>query len=186
MALMTVDKDPNGDFRSKERWSANRKLDVVLRLLRGEKLEDLSREVGIESWAHVAKVGNRFAALQPVYDAVIDRFGTLEPDIARGIMLRHDWGSQYRAHHFQGSLTWLGIADDAAFVGEPRGIGVAERFIRTREEQCLWARLCDDRDELRQAVAAFIETYNNEWLIERLGHRTPRDAFNDATAQVAA
>ena len=122
MALMTVDKDPNGDFRSKERWSANRKLDVVLRLLRGEKLEELSREVGIESWAHVAKVGNRFAALQPVYDAVIDRFGTLEPDIARGIMLRHDWGSQYRAHHFQGSLTWLGIADDAAFVGEPRAL----------------------------------------------------------------
>src|ERR1700689_409028 len=49
MALMTVDKDPNGDFRSKERWSANKKLDVVLRLLRGEKLEELSREVGIEA-----------------------------------------------------------------------------------------------------------------------------------------
>ena len=44
-----MDKDPNGDFRSKERWSANKKLDVVLRLLRGEKLEELSREVGIEA-----------------------------------------------------------------------------------------------------------------------------------------
>ena len=54
-----------------------------------------------EAWAHVAKVGNRFAALQPVYDAVIDRFGELGPDVARGIKLRHDWGSQYRAHHFQ-------------------------------------------------------------------------------------
>ena len=38
-----------------------------------------------EAWAHVAKVGNRFAALQPVYDAVIDRFGQLRPDVARGI-----------------------------------------------------------------------------------------------------
>ena len=28
-----------------------------------------------EAWVHVAKIGNRFAALQPVYDAVIDRFG---------------------------------------------------------------------------------------------------------------
>ncbi len=37
-----------------------------------------------EAWAHVAKVGNRFAALQPVYDAVIDRFGGLGPDVARG------------------------------------------------------------------------------------------------------
>jgi transposase InsO family protein len=43
-----------------------------------------------EAWAHVAKVGNRFAALQPVYDAVIDRFGGLGPDVARGIKLRHD------------------------------------------------------------------------------------------------
>jgi putative transposase len=27
-----------------------------------------------EAWAHVAKIGDRFAALQPVYDAVIDRW----------------------------------------------------------------------------------------------------------------
>jgi hypothetical protein len=27
-----------------------------------------------EAWAHVAKVGDRFAALQPVDDAVIDRW----------------------------------------------------------------------------------------------------------------
>jgi HTH-like domain len=35
-----------------------------------------------EAWAHVAKVGDRFAALQPVYDAVIDRWGRLDADIA--------------------------------------------------------------------------------------------------------
>jgi hypothetical protein len=29
----------------------------------------------------VAKVGDRFAALQPVYDAVIDRWGALGPDV---------------------------------------------------------------------------------------------------------
>jgi hypothetical protein len=28
-----------------------------------------------EAWAHVAKIGDRFAALQPIYDAVTDRFG---------------------------------------------------------------------------------------------------------------
>jgi putative transposase len=43
-----------------------------------------------EAWAHVAKVGDRFAALQPVYDAVIDRFGRLDADVARGLALRHD------------------------------------------------------------------------------------------------
>jgi len=49
MALMTVDSEGIEDFRSKPRWSAGRKMDVVLRLLRGEKLEELSREVGIEA-----------------------------------------------------------------------------------------------------------------------------------------
>jgi hypothetical protein len=32
-----------------------------------------------EAWAHVAKLGDRFAALQPVYDAVIDRWATWTP-----------------------------------------------------------------------------------------------------------
>ena len=94
--------------------------------------------------------------------------------------------SQYRSFHFQGSLRWLGIEDDAAFVGEPQGNGVAERFIRTLKEQCLWSRLFFDVDDLRQGVAAFVETYNNEWLIERLGHRTPKEAFIEAAAEKAA
>ena len=50
-----------------------------------------------EAWAHVAKVGDRFAALQPVYDAVIDRWGRLDADVARGLQLRHDRGPQYRS-----------------------------------------------------------------------------------------
>src|SRR5215211_405061 len=32
-----------------------------------------------EAWAHLAKVGDRFAALQPVYDAVIDRWAASTP-----------------------------------------------------------------------------------------------------------
>ena len=115
------------------------------------------------AWAHVAKVGDRFAALQPVYDAVIDRFGALGADVARGIALRHDWGPQYRSGHFLGSIAWLGIADDAAFLGEPETNGCAERWIRTLKEQCLWAELRDTVDELRQAVATFVTTYDSGW-----------------------
>lgn len=49
MTLMSVSSNEAGDFRSKPRWSANRKIDVVLRLLRGESLEEVSREVGVEA-----------------------------------------------------------------------------------------------------------------------------------------
>jgi len=53
MALMSVDDEDqqhdSGDFRSKPRWSANKKIDVVMRLLRGEPLEEVSRVVGVEA-----------------------------------------------------------------------------------------------------------------------------------------
>jgi transposase len=38
-----------GDYRSRPRWSAGKKTDAVLRLLRGEPLEALSRELGVEA-----------------------------------------------------------------------------------------------------------------------------------------
>ena len=37
-----------GPLRPGQRWSAGRKRDVVLRLLRGESLDSLSREMGVE------------------------------------------------------------------------------------------------------------------------------------------
>lgn len=51
MTLMSVSNDEAGDFGSKPRWSANRKTDVVLRLLGGESLEEVSRE---EGWKRIA------------------------------------------------------------------------------------------------------------------------------------
>jgi|SRR5215216_5738806 len=38
-----------GDYRSRPRWSAGKKMDAVLRLLRGEALEELSRELKVEA-----------------------------------------------------------------------------------------------------------------------------------------
>jgi putative transposase len=139
-----------------------------------------------EAWAHVAKVGDRFAALQPVHDAVVDRWGRLDADVARGLQLRHDWGPQYRSAHFAGSLAWLGISDDPAFPGEPETNGCAERWIRTLKDQCLWVQLHDTVDELRQAVAGFLDRYNTSWLVQRHGHRTPKEAYQAAHSAQAA
>ena len=48
---MTVNNhDEQGkDHRSQPRWSAGKKTDAVLRLLRGESLEELSRELQVEA-----------------------------------------------------------------------------------------------------------------------------------------
>jgi transposase len=51
MALMTVNNhnEQGKDHGSQPRWSAGKKTEVVLRLLRGESLEELSRELQVEA-----------------------------------------------------------------------------------------------------------------------------------------
>jgi hypothetical protein len=61
-----------------------------------------------------------------------------------------------------------------------------ERFIRTLKEQCLWARLYEDLEDLRLAVIKIARRYNSEWLIERHGHCTPREAYAAAMDSKAA
>ena len=41
--------EQTGDYRSQPRWSAGKKMEAVLRLLRGESLEELSRELQVEA-----------------------------------------------------------------------------------------------------------------------------------------
>jgi transposase len=53
MPVMAVNENnqqgSTGDYRSRPRWSAGKKLEAVLRLLRGESLEELSRELQVEA-----------------------------------------------------------------------------------------------------------------------------------------
>jgi transposase len=53
MPVMAVNNEnpheQTGDYRSRPRWSAGKKLEAVLRLLRGESLHELSRELGVEA-----------------------------------------------------------------------------------------------------------------------------------------
>ena len=122
---------------------------------------------------HASRRANRFEALEPVKQAVRERFGAFANGIAVGLQLRHDHGSQYVSHHFQAEIRFLGIESSPAFVREPEGNGCAERFIRTLKENLLWVRPFATIEELRLALIAFKRTYNQTWLIERHGYKTP-------------
>jgi transposase InsO family protein len=129
---------------------------------------------------HVTKKGNRFAALEPVSMACEREFGRAERGIARGISLRMDHGNVYTSEHFTSqSRTW-GFALSYAYVSEPETNGVVERFFRTLKEQAIYGRVFRNLEEVRQAVAEFVELYNNQWLIEKNGYRSPlaaREAY---------
>ena len=128
---------------------------------------------------HASHRADRFEALEPIKQAVRERFGAFAKGVAAGLQLRHDHGSQYVSHHFQSEIRFLGIESSPAFVREPEGNGCAERFIRTLKENLLWVRRFNTVEELRLALIAFRQTYNQSWIIERHGYQTPAQVRAD-------
>lgn len=125
---------------------------------------------------HVCKLGDRYAALQPVAMGLKALYGDLAPDVARGLKLRMDHGTQYLSDHFLNQVRFWGIAPSFAFVQEPQTNGVVERFNRTIKEQVIHGRVFQNAEEVRQAVSAFVPRYNAEWLVEKLGFKSPSGA----------
>ena len=125
---------------------------------------------------HAVKRATRFEALEPLRQGVREHFGAFGPQVAAGLRIRHDHGSQYISDHFQQELRFLGMESSPAFVREPEGNGCIERFFRTLKEQLLWVRHFHNLEELQLALRGFREQYNREWLIERLGFQSPRQA----------
>ena len=146
----------------------------------------------VEHWSaecvgwHVVKFGDRYAALEPISMGVKTVFGSLQAGVARGLSLRLDHGSQYLSDHFLNQARFWGITPSFAFVSEPETNGVAERFNRTLKEQAIYGRVFRNIDEVRSAVADFIVKYNQQWLIEKRGFRSPAQARSEYFLAVAA
>jgi putative transposase len=135
---------------------------------------------------HAARAGTRFEALEPLRQAVRRHFGAYAPGAAAGLALRHDHGSPFMSDLFQAELRFLGVASSPAFVRQPEGNGCAERFIRTLKEQLLWVERFATVEDLRRALLAFQQRYNQAWLIGRHGHRSPAEVRATFAAPSAA
>jgi putative transposase len=130
---------------------------------------------------HASHRANRFEALEPIRQAVRGSFGRIGQDVATGLKIRHDHGSQYMSGDFQKEIRFLGAESSPAFVRAPEGNGCAERFIRTMKENLLWVRWFETVEDLRQALLDFQRTYNEEWIIQRHGYRTPAQIRREQT-----
>jgi transposase InsO family protein len=141
----------------------------------------------VEHWnaeclaCHVAKLGDRFAALLPLLTALRLVFGSLVKDVARGLSLRLDHGCQYTSDYFVQQLHYYGLAASFAFVRQPQTNGVVERFFRTLREQAIHGRTFRNAEELRSAVADFVQKYNASWRLEKLNYRSPQEARQELT-----
>lgn len=135
---------------------------------------------------HAAKPGTRFEALEPLRQGIREYVGAYGENVAVGLSIRHDHGSQYTSDAFQNELRFLGATSSPAFVRSPEGNGCIERFIRTLKEQLLWVRTFRNVEELRLALLEWRRVYNEHWLIERHGHLTPVQARAKLSSTAAA
>ena len=128
----------------------------------------------ILSW-HAEKKGDRYAAMEPLRMSVKKVFGSLEKNVCTdvGLFLRTDHGSQYDSNDFQNELKFLGLVYSPAFVRSPECNGIIERFHRTLNEQVFDNQVFETLEQARKAIGQFIENYNLEWLIHRLGLTSP-------------
>jgi putative transposase len=128
----------------------------------------------IISW-HIAKKGNRFAAIEPVRAAVRKTFGSVGKDVCKGmkLQLRSDHGSQYDSADFMNEMKFLGLEISKAFVRSPECNGIIERFHRTLEEQVLQTETFSSFEEAYNSIDQFINDYNTDWILHRLEYCSP-------------
>jgi transposase InsO family protein len=64
---------------------------------------------------HASPRATRLNALEPVRQAVRNSFGAIGRDVAAGLKIRHDHGSQYMSGDFQREIWFLGATSSPAF-----------------------------------------------------------------------
>ncbi|WP_028232845.1 IS3 family transposase [Paraburkholderia mimosarum] len=141
---------------------------------------------GLCTGIHTAKLGDRFAALEPISQGLQSEFGSVAAGIGKGLKLRMDHGSQYTSDDFRDQIKFWGITPSYAFVAEPQTNGVAERFNRTMKEQAIHGRIFLNVEEVRAAALAFKDRYNREWRLEKLGFMSPLEARQASLMKQAA
>lgn len=129
-----------------------------------------------EAWVDASPRMDRWAAADLLREVCAERFGSVDSAVAAGLALRYDGGPCFKSHHYQAEIDFLGIARSPAFHYEPETNGCVERFIQTLKEQILWIERFDTLDELRARIRQFVADFNEHWLLERHGYRTPAQA----------
>ena len=131
---------------------------------------------------HVCKVGSRFAALEPLAQGLGRLYGSVEADVARGLALRMDHGSQYLSDHFLNQLRYWGIHPSFGFVEEPETNGVVERWNRTLKEQASTAGSFETspkcaRPSPRSSNATTSAGASRSWRIARRSKRARSTSY---------
>ena len=96
--------------------------------------------------------------------------------LSAGSIFHSDRGCQYTSNEFMQTLKLYGIKQSFSRVGTPGDNAWAESFFATLKKECIHFKQFVTREELRQTVFTWIESfYNNRRVQARLGYMSPRE-----------
>jgi len=122
----------------------------------------------------VTKAQTAPAVLGPVREALVAAFGSPE-GVPDGVELLTDHGTQYTADDCAELCKEWHLEHLFAPVGRPTGNSVAERFIRTIKEECIWLRDWNSAAELQEHLTAWLRVYNEDRPHQSLKWQTPSE-----------
>ena len=114
------------------------------------------------------------AVLAPLAQALEEQFGHVDA-VPDGLELRSDHGPQFTGADCSLLCQRWQLDHTFAPVGRPTGNAVAERFVLTMKSELIWTRDWDSAEELRTALAAWLEIYHNERPHQALAWKTPSE-----------
>lgn len=114
------------------------------------------------------------AVLASVERKLVEAFG-MPARVPEGVELRTDHGPQYTGADCDALCTRWRVAHTYAPVGRPTGNAVVERLIRTLKEELIWLRDWNSADELRAAVATWLDHYHHHRPHQALNWQTPME-----------
>jgi len=116
--------------------------------------------------------GRSIEAEEALQDAVLNSYKDVR-SVPKGLRLRTDNGSIFLAKSYWDELKRLGIEPEYTPYSCPQANGIAERFMRTIKEECIWQHRFNTLQEAELVISEWIKFYNNQRRHSRLGYLTP-------------
>ena len=116
--------------------------------------------------------------------ALLKRFGYTRGAPA-GMQIRHDNGLVFGSRLFRAVVKDYGLKQEFITPYTPEQNGLAERFIRSLKEECVWQHNFQSIDHARSVIARWIAWYNSGRPHQALKYKTP-DAVHAQQQTVAA
>jgi len=133
-------------------------------------LDCYSREVLGWELSHTARAKTAERALE---QALINRFGWTG-GASKDLTIRHDNGLVFGSRLYCGCAREYGLKQEFITPYTPEDNGLAERFIRSMKEECVWQHRFSSIEEARKEISNWIKWYNEERPHQALGYKTPR------------